>query len=116
MVFLIILIVSFLLQLVAPWWVVVIISFVTCAFVGKTAKVSLWSPFLAILLLWLGMALYKSIPNEHLLATRVGEMLMVKSWMLILILTGIMGGFAAAVSGFCGYHFRRAILNVKSNS
>jgi hypothetical protein len=116
MVFFIILIASFLLQLIAPWWVIVLISFVTCGFLGKTAKISLWSPFLAIFLLWTGMALFKSIPNEHVLASRVGEMLMVKSWMLILFLTAVMGGFVAAISGFCGYHFRKALLMKKSNS
>jgi len=55
------------------------------------------------------MALFKSIPNDNVLATRVGEMLMVKSWLLILFLTGILGGFVAAISGFCGYHFRKAL-------
>lgn len=116
MVFLIILIASFLLQLFAPWWVIVIISFVTCGLIGKTAKISLWSPFLAILLLWTGMALYKTVPNENILATQVGEMLMVNSWIPILVLTGILGGFVAGVSGFCGYHFRKAILYKKSHS
>ena len=109
MVFLIILIVSFLLQLFAPWWVVVFISFITCAVLAKTGKSALWHPFLAILLLWAGMALWKSVPNEHLLANRVADMLMVKSWILILCLTAILGGFVAAISGFCGYHFRKAL-------
>lgn len=110
MVFLIILIASFLLQLIAPWWVIVIISFATCGLLSKTAKIALWSPFLAILLLWIGMALFKSIPNNHVLAIRVGEMMMVNSWLPILFLSGIMGGFVAAISGFCGYHFRKALL------
>lgn len=109
MVFLIILLVSFLLQLFAPWWVVVLICFITCALLAKTGKTALWHPFVAILLLWLGMALFKSIPNDNLLANRVGEMLMVKSWLPILLLTGILGGFVAAISGFCGYHFRKAL-------
>lgn len=116
MVFIIILIASLLLQLIAPWWVIILISFITCGILGKTGKISLWSPFLAIFLLWIGMALFKSIPNQNVLASRVGEMLMVNSWILILILTGVLGGFAAAISGFCGYHFRKAILTKKSNS
>lgn len=116
MVFIIILIVSFLLQLIAPWWIVVLISFVTCGLLGKTSKISLWAPFFAIALLWLGMSLFKSIPNNHLLATRVGEMLAVKSWILVLVLTSVMGGFVAGVSGICGHYFRRAVLKEKSNS
>ena len=114
MVFIIIFIASLLLQFIAPWWVITIISFATCGILGKTGKISLWSPFLAIFLLWIGMALLKTIPNEHILATRVANMLMVKSWILILILTGVLGGFVAAISGFCGYHFRKALLTKKS--
>jgi len=116
MVFLIIIIAAFLLQMVLPWWVIVIISFATCGLLGKTGKISLWSPFFAILLLWTGMALYKSIPNEHLLVSRVGEMLGVKSWWLVLVLTAVLGGFVAGVSGVCGYHFRKAVLHKKTTS
>lgn len=116
MVFLVIIIAAFILQMVLPWWVIVIISFATCGLFGKTAKISLWSPFFAILLLWTGMALYKSIPNEHLLASRVGEMLGVQAWWLVLILTSVLGAFVAGVSGFCGYHFRKAVLSKKTTS
>ncbi|PYF73958.1 hypothetical protein [Pedobacter nutrimenti] len=113
MVFIVILIASFLLQIVLPWWVVVVISFATCGLIGKTAKISLWAPFFAIFLLWIGMALFKSIPNHNVLAGRVAEMLGVKSWILVLLVTGILGGFVSAISGFCGYHFRKAILHKK---
>jgi len=116
MVFIVILVASFLLQLVLPWWIVVIVSFAVCGLIGKTGKISLWSPFFAILLLWTGMALFKSYPNHHILASRVAEMFGVKAWWLILALTTIMGAFVAAVSGFCGYHFRKAILVTKAIS
>lgn len=114
MVFLIILIAAFILQLLLPWWIIVLISFLTCAILGKTGKISLWSPFFAILLLWTGMALFKSIPNNHLMAGRVAEMFGVNSWWLILIITSLLGAFVAGLSGFCGYHFRKAIIRQKT--
>lgn len=116
MVFIVVLIASFLLQLVLPWWIIVIISFATCGLIGKTAKLSLWSPFFAIMLLWIGMALFKSIPNQHLLVSKVAQMFGVQAWWLILALTAILGGFTAAISGYCGYQFRKAILVKKTNS
>ena len=116
MVFIVVLIASFLLQLVLPWWIIVIISFATCGLIGKTAKLSLWSPFFAIVLLWIGMALFKSIPNQHLLVSKVAQMFGVQTWWLILALTAILGGFTAAISGYCGYQFRKAILVKKTNS
>lgn len=115
MVFLIILIASFLLQFVLPWWVIVIISFATCGLIGKTAKVSFWHPFLAITLVWTGMALFKSLPNHNLLATRVADMLHVHFWWLSLVISVLLGALVAAISGYCGYHFRKAVLVKKSN-
>ncbi|MFI5452423.1 hypothetical protein ACHMWN_09720 [Pedobacter sp. UC225_61] len=114
MVFLVIIIASFLLQLVLPWWVIIIISFATCGLIGKTGKISFWQPFLAIFVLWLGMALFKSLPNHNVLATRVAEMLSVKLWPLVLLITALLGGLVAGISGYCGHHFRKAVISLKT--
>jgi energy-coupling factor transporter transmembrane protein EcfT len=116
MVFLIIIIASFLLQMVLPWWVIILISFATCGIVGKTGKISFWQPFLAILLLWIGMALFKSLPNNNVLATRVAEMLSVKQWPVVLAVTGILGGLVAGICGYCGYKFRKNMINTKTTN
>lgn len=116
MVFIVIIILSFLLQMVLPWWIIVIISFATCGLIGKTGKIALWAPFFAILLLWTGMALFKSLPNNNVLAMRIAEMFGVQSWLIILVLSVLLGAFTAGVSGFCGYHFRKAVLVMKTNS
>lgn len=112
--FLIILIVSFLLQMFLPWWIIVIISFVTCAALGKAGKTSLWAPFFAIFLLWTAVAMFKTIPNDNILVNRVAEMLGLKAWGLVLLLSALLGSFAAAISGFCGYHFKRALTSKKT--
>ncbi|WP_379093435.1 hypothetical protein [Pedobacter sp. UC225_65] len=114
MVFLVVIIASFLLQMVLPWWAVVVISFATCGFIGKTGKIAFWQPFLAIFLLWLGMALFKSLPNHNVLATRVAEMIGVKLWPVLLLITVLIGGLVAGISGYCGYHFRKAIISLKT--
>jgi len=116
MVFIVIIIASYLLQLVMPWWIVVVVSFTTCGLIGKTGKIALWSPFFAILFLWLGMSLFESIPNDHLLAKKIAVMFGVQTWWIILALGAILGAFVAAVSGFCGYHFRKAVLQKKTET
>ena len=116
MVFLVILIASFLLQLVLPWWVIIIVSFATCGIIGKTGKVAFWHPFLAITISWTFMSLFKSLPNHNVLATRVAEMVGLDFWLWILLLSVLLGALAAAVSGFCGYHFRKAVIANKSNT
>lgn len=115
MVFIVIVILSFLLQMVLPWWIIIIISFVTCGLIGKTGKIALWAPFFAILLLWTAIALFKTLPNDNILAMRVAQMFGIQAWWLILVLTALLGAFTAGVSGFCGYHFRKAVLVTKTN-
>lgn len=113
MIFFFIIIASFLLQLCLPWWSIIVLCFATCGIIGKTGKIAFWQSFLAIFLLWTGMALFKSIPNHHVLATRVAEMFGVKLWPIILFITSLIGGLAAGISGLCGYHFRKAIIGMK---
>jgi hypothetical protein len=113
MVFIVIIIAAFLLQLVLPWWIVIVICFATCGLIGKTGKISFWQPFLAIGLLWLVMALFKSFPNNHILAMRVAEMFGLTLWPLVLLITVLIGGLAAGISGYCGYHFRKAMIGMK---
>lgn len=115
MIFLIVIIASFLLQMVLPWWVIIIISFVSCSILGKTGKISFWHPFIAILLLWISYSLFKSIPNNNILANRIAEMIGVKLWWAVLLITGVLGGLFAGISGLCGYHFRKAMLINKTS-
>ena len=114
MLFLVILILSFLLQMILPWWVIIVIAFGSSALIGKTGKIAFWSSFFAILLLWCGMAMYKSIPNNHLLANRVAGTFSLQVWWQIVAVTGILSGLIAAISGLCGLHFRKAILALKT--
>lgn len=114
MVFIVIIIAAFLLQTILPWWVVVIISFATCGIIGKTGKIAFWQPFLAIFLLWIGVALFKSLPNLNVLASRMAQMLSVKYWPIVLFATGLVGGLAAGISGYCGYQFRKAMIIKKT--
>lgn len=116
MVFIIIITLAFVLQLFFPWWLIIVLSFAVCGIIGKNAKIAFWQPFLAILLLWLAFALYKSIPNEHLLANRVAEMFKVKTWWAILAITGLSGALIAGISGYCGYQFRVNWLKTKKKA
>ncbi|WP_240755290.1 hypothetical protein [Pedobacter sp. SYP-B3415] len=109
-IFIVVIIAAYLLQMALPWWIIIVVSFITCGLIGKTAKVSLWGSFFAIFCLWSGYAVFESLPNQHMLANRVAEMFGVKVWWALVLLTGFLGGFVAGVSGFCGHHFRKAML------
>ncbi|TDG36668.1 hypothetical protein EZJ43_05125 [Pedobacter changchengzhani] len=113
MVFIVILIICFLLQLFLPWWIIIVISFATCGIIGKTGKIAFWQSFFAVGLLWIGYSLFKSLPNDNLLASRIAIMTGVKLWWVLLLVTGLLSGLVAGISGYCGYQFRISMLNNK---
>ena len=114
MVFLAIIVLCFLLQMFLPWWIIIVISFATCGIIGKTGRISFWQSFIAIFCLWIGYALFKTMPNDNLLASRVAIMLKLDVWWVLVLVTGVVSGLVAGVSGFCGYHFRISIIDQKN--
>lgn len=56
------------------------------------------------------MGLIKTIPNENILANRVGQMLMLPNWsfnwIIILLVTGLIGGFVGGLAALAGFHVR----------
>ena len=58
------------------------------------------------------MGLIQSVPNENLLANRVAEMLTLPAssfgWLIILLVTGLVGGLVGGVSALAGFYCRFA--------
>lgn len=103
---LLILLASLLLQLFFPWWIIAPIAFVLSALKARSAGQAFGQAFAAIFLLWGLVALYRTVPNENLLASRVGEMFMLQfsgNWIVLLILTAVIGGLVSGCAGLAGY-------------
>jgi hypothetical protein len=115
MLFLLILITSLILQFFLPWWIVALVAFGFSFWKAQSAGQAFGSGFLAIFLLWVVMSLIQSIPNENLLANRVAEMLTLPAssfgWLIILLVTGVVGGLVAGVSALAGFYSRAALID-----
>jgi len=109
MLFLIILILSFASAYFLSWWVVAIIAFLAAFFMGKTSGQSFWSGFGGVAVAWIIMALIKTIPNDNLLAARVAKLFQLPHWILILLITAIIGGLVGGMSALSGILAKRAI-------
>jgi hypothetical protein len=109
MLFLIILILSIACIFFPTWWMIAIICFI-CAFIwGKTSVNSFWSGFAAVFIGWVTLALYKSIPNENLLASRVIQLFpLPHNWLYLLLFTGLIGGSVGGLSAYSGFSFRQS--------
>lgn len=111
MLFLIILILSFASGYFLPWWVVAIAAFLAAFFIGKTPVQSFWSGFTAVFIVWTVLALFKSIPNDHMLAKRIAEMFTLPNWILLLFLTALIGGLVGGMAALSGVLLKRAVAN-----
>ena len=108
MLFLLILILSLILQFFLPWWIIGLVAFGLAFWKANRAGQAFAAGFGAIFLLWIIMGLVNSIPNENLLANRVGEMLLLPlnsfNWIIVLLVTGLIGGLVAGLSALAGFY------------
>ncbi|HYK77555.1 MAG TPA: hypothetical protein VEV16_11305 [Daejeonella sp.] len=114
MLFILIALLALILQFFLPWWIIALVAFGLAFWKARSGGHAFGHGFLAILALWIIIGLIQSFPNEHLLANRVGQMLMLPnaswSWILVLFITGIIGGLAAGFSAMAGFYCRRAMV------
>jgi len=109
MLFLVILILSFISSLFLPWWIVVIIAFLAAFFLGKTTGQSFIAGFGGVFIVWAALALLKSVPNNNLLAKRVAAMLHLPHWIFLLFITALIGGLVAGMAALSGILLKKAI-------
>lgn len=91
---------SFALSLYLPWWSIAIASFIVPLVIWQKSYLNFIAGFVALLLLWGGLAWYISASNNHLLAEKIALLVVKKNSPVTLIaITGItgalIGGFAA---------------------
>jgi len=112
MLFFIILISSLVVSFVLPWWIVAIISFLSALFIAKTSAHAFWSAFAAIFIVWAVMALFKSVPNNHMLATRMAHVLPLGGhWIVLLVITAVIGGLVAGMAAMSAHLIRKTFNN-----
>ena len=116
MLFLIILILSFISSYFLPWWTAAIIAFLAALIRGKTSGQSFWSGFGSIFILWMILALVKSIPNDNILAGRVVQLFPIPHhWILLLLITGLIGGVVGGMAALSGVLLKKLLKNNSGN-
>jgi hypothetical protein len=114
MLFLIITAICFLLQLFLPWWIITPLAFGAAFWKAQSPAHAFWSGFFAVFTLWIMTGLFYSVPNDHILANRVGAMLGLPdtsiNWIIVLLITGLIGGLAAGFCSLAGYFVRQAMV------
>jgi hypothetical protein len=90
---------SFLCSLYFPWWCIAPVSFCVALVIQQKPIVAFLSGFLALFLLWGGLAWVISLQNEHILAKKMAMLILQQSQpMLMVLITATIGGLIAGLS------------------
>ncbi|MFL0352962.1 hypothetical protein [Xanthomarina sp. GH4-25] len=96
-------IIAGILSQILPWWSIMVAAFATSLFISLKRVAVFVVPFLATTLFWMVYALWLSNTNDFVLAKKIAVLLPLggNAYLLTLV-TGIIGGIAAGISGIFG--------------
>ena len=98
---------SFISGLFLPWWGIAIAALLTAVLVHQNAGKAFLAGFLGVLLLWAGLAWWIDIKNDGVLSKKIASVLPLEGSALLLILvTGIIGGLVAGIAAMSGSYLR----------
>lgn len=97
---------ALILQLFLPWWSIAIAGFISgVLFIQKPGKAFL-NGFFGIFALWSAVSLYIFVVNEGLLAERLASLFFLPHGLLVVLLTGLIGGIGGGLSAVTGNYFK----------
>lgn len=93
---------------VMPWWSFAITSLIVAMAVHQKAGKAFLSGFIGLFLLWSVLAFLKDSANDHLLATKVAQILPLGgSYVVLIVVTGVIGGLVAGLAALTGSYLRQ---------
>jgi hypothetical protein len=105
--FLLIIILAFLAGLVMPWWSVAVVAFLVSLLLGLSPGKAFFSGFAAIFVLWLALAFYIDVRNDHILANRMSQLFFgFKNPILIGVVSAVIGGITAGMASLSASYLR----------
>lgn len=88
-------IVCFMFQKLFPWYTMVIGAFLVGFVFSNTGFKSFAAGFIAIGLLWLGVALYIDAATQSILTEKISQLFPINLFVLTSLVGGLVGGFAS---------------------
>lgn len=96
-------ILAYTLGLMLPWWSVAIAGALTGFFIPQNRFLSFLSTFLGVLILYSSLIFFISNANNHILAQKIGLLVLKnKNELLIIIVSGVISAIVAGISALTG--------------
>jgi len=101
-------VVSFGLQFLLPWWIIVIVAFAVELLFGGQTSLAFFSGFYGIFIYWLAYAAIIDIQTGFLLSKKIALLFHLPQWSLIVALvTALIGGTVGGLGSLTGNLFRK---------
>lgn len=97
----------FLLQPYLPWWVIGLICFATAYYSKLTIGKAFLTGFFSIFMAWAGLAAFIDYQNAGLLSAKIAALLHLPNKILLIVITGLIGGLVGGLSALTGSLARR---------
>ena len=98
---------AFISGLFLPWWGIAITSLLVAVLVHQKAGKAFLAGLLGVFLLWAGLAWWIDMKNNGVLSTKVASVLPLGgNAILLILLTGIVGGLVAGFAAMSGSFLR----------
>ena len=89
------------------WWAFAIASFLVALLIHQKAAKAFFAGFLSLFLLWGGLAFWIDMKNNGILSSKVAQLLPLGgSSILLIVVTGLIGGLIAGFAAMCGSYLR----------
>lgn len=106
--FLITLLLVAIMQTFSVWWTLAPAALLISYLFAKSAKEAVIAGFLAVFILWAGLALFRDISNAGIMASRVGALLGAKALApYLFLISGLLGGLLGALSSYVGFQLKQ---------
>ncbi|HMO60910.1 MAG TPA: hypothetical protein PKC39_05895 [Ferruginibacter sp.] len=91
-----------------PWWSIAPAAFMSSIIIPQQPGKALLSGFIALLLVWGGLAWYISNRNEHIMAHKISLLIFQTDNPLLLVAaTALIGGLVAGLASLSASYLRR---------
>jgi hypothetical protein len=101
---------GFIAGLYLPWWSIAIVSFLVALFLPQRIGASFLSGFLGIFILWVILSFWIDQKNQGILSAKIASLFSLGgSSILLILLTGLVGGLTGGFAAMSGSSLKRTI-------
>lgn len=91
-----------------PWYSFVFCTLAVAVAIHQKPLKAFATGFIALFVLWCVLAILKDVANEHILSSKVAQILHLRGYVLLIIVTAFVGGLLGGFGALTGSYLRKA--------